>query len=51
MAEAKEKTVVQIDTIEEIELGVFEIKELDKLAEEIRKCGIAWEYLRAELGL
>lgn len=51
MAGAKEKTVIQESAIEEIKLEVSEIKELDKLAEETRKCGISWEDLKAELGL
>ena len=51
MAGAKEKAVIQESTIEEIELGVSEIRELDQLAEETRKCGISWEDLKAELGL
>jgi len=51
MAGAEEKAVIQETTIEEIELGVSEVKELDRLAEETRKCGISWEDLKAELGL
>ncbi|MHB8119107.1 MAG: hypothetical protein ACYDHX_10340 [Methanothrix sp.] len=51
MAGAKEKAAIQESTIEEIELEVSEIKELDQLAEETRKCGISWEDLKAELGL
>jgi len=51
MAGAEEKTVVQDATIEEIELDTCEEAELDKLAEETRKCGIDWEDLKAELGL
>ena len=51
MAGAKEKAVIQDSTIEEIELEVSEIKELDRIAEETRKCGISWEDLKAELGL
>jgi hypothetical protein len=51
MTDAKEKTIIQESTIEEIKLEVSEIKELDKLAEETRKCGISWEDLKAELGL
>jgi len=51
MAGVKEKAVIQESTIEEIELGASEIKELDRLAEETRKCGISWEDLKAELGL
>ena len=51
MAGAKEKAAIQEVTIEEIELEVSEIKELDQLAEETRKCGISWEDLKAELGL
>ena len=46
MAGAKEKAVVQESTIEEIELDASEIKELDQLAEETRKCGISWEDLK-----
>jgi|WetSurMetagenome_2_1015567.scaffolds.fasta_scaffold06681_5 hypothetical protein len=38
-------------TIEEIELEDPEIDELDRIAEETRKCGISWEDLKAELGL
>ena len=51
MAGVKEKAVIQESTIEEIELEVPEIRELDQLAEETRKCGISWEDLKAELGL
>ena len=51
MAGAKEKAVIQESTIEEIELEVSEMRELDQLAEETRKCGISWEDLKAELGL
>ena len=51
MTGAKEKAVIQESTIEEIELEVSEIRELDQLAEETRKCGISWEDLKAELGL
>ena len=38
-------------SIEEIEFDAAETKDLDKLAEETRKCGISWEDLKAELGL
>ncbi len=51
MAGTKEKAVIQKATIEEIELDASETKELDKLAEETRKCGISWDDLKAELGL
>jgi hypothetical protein len=51
MAGAKENAVIQESTIEEIESDASEIKELDRLAEETRKCGISWEELKAELGL
>jgi len=51
MVGAKEKAVIQESTIEEIELEISEIRELDQLAEETRKCGISWEDLKAELGL
>jgi hypothetical protein len=43
--------VIHDDAIEEIELDAAEMKELDQLAKETRKCGIAWEDLKAELGL
>jgi hypothetical protein len=51
MAGAEEKAAIQETTVEEIELDASETRELDKLAEETRKCGIAWEDLKAELGL
>jgi hypothetical protein len=51
MAGAKEKAVVQESIIEEMELDASEMKELDQLAEDTRKCGISWEDLKAELGL
>ena len=51
MAGTEEKAAIQETTVEEIELDVSETRELDKLAEETRKCGIAWEDLKAELGL
>ena len=50
MAGAEEKTATQDVTIEEIELDASEKAELDKRAEETRKCGISWENLKAELG-
>jgi len=51
MAGATKKATVEDVTIEEIELNVSEMKELDELAEETRKCGISWEDLKAELEL
>jgi hypothetical protein len=51
MAGATKKETVQDAAIEEIRLDDDEMKELDQLAEETRKCGIAWEDLKAELGL
>lgn len=51
MAGATKEAVIQDATIEEIELDASEMKELDDLAEETRKCGISWEDLKAELGL
>ncbi len=51
MAGATKKAIPKEATIEEIELDASETKELDKLAEETRKCGISWEDLKAELGL
>jgi len=51
MAGVKERAVIQESAIEEIEFDASEIKELDQLAEETRKCGISWEDLKAELGL
>ena len=51
MAGAKGKAVIQESSIEEIELDASEIKELDQLAKETRKCGISWEDLKEELGL
>ena len=51
MAGATKEAVIQDVTIEEIELDASEMKELDDLAEETRKCGISWEDLKAELGL
>ena len=50
MAGATKETVPDV-AIEEIELDVSEMKELDELAEETRKCGITWNDLKAELGL
>ena len=44
-------TKIQNVTIDEIEQEACEIEELDRLAEETRKCGISWEDLKAELGL
>ncbi|GAB6265137.1 MAG: hypothetical protein STSR0001_05810 [Methanothrix sp.] len=44
-------TKIQDVTIDEIKLDACEIEELDRLAEETRKCGISWEDLKAELGL
>lgn len=51
MAGASKKAVAENATIEEVELDESEIKELDRLAEETRKCGISWKDLKAELGL
>jgi len=51
MAGATKKAVIEDATIDEIELDASELKELDDLAEETRKCGISWEDLKAELGL
>jgi len=51
MAGTTKKATIQEDAIEEIEFDPSEIKELDRLAEETRKCGISWEDLKAELGL
>jgi hypothetical protein len=51
MAGATENAVISDDTIEEIELDPAEMEELDRLAEETLKCGIAWEDLKKELGL
>ena len=51
MAGVKERAAIQESAIEEIELDASEIKELDQLGEETRKCGISWEDLKAELGL
>jgi hypothetical protein len=44
-------TKIQNVIIDEIELEACEIEELDRRAEETRKCGISWEDLKAELGL
>ncbi len=51
MAGATREAAVQNATIDEIELEASEMKELDELAEETRKCGITWNDLKAELGL
>ncbi len=51
MAGAVKKATLQDAAIEEIGLEACETEELDKLAEETRKCGISWEDLKAELGL
>jgi hypothetical protein len=51
MAGATKKATIQEATIEEIELDASETNELDQLAKETRKRGIAWEDLKAELGL
>ncbi len=45
------KPALQDAPIEEIEFDAAETEELDKLAEDTRKCGIPWEDLKAELGL
>jgi hypothetical protein len=44
-------TKIQNATIDEIELEACENEELDRRAEETRKCRISWEDLKAELGL
>jgi hypothetical protein len=51
MAGQTENAVILDGTIEEIELDPAEMEELDMLAEETLACGIAWEDLKAELGL
>lgn len=51
MAGAKERAAIPESTIEEIESEDSEIDELDRIAEETRKCGLPWEDLKAELGL
>jgi len=51
MAGATKESADQDLTIEEIELDASEMKELDELAEETRKCGVVWNDLKAELGL
>lgn len=51
MASAKEKAVIQKAIFEEMELEDSEIDELDRIAEETRKCGISWEDLKTELGI
>ncbi len=42
MAGATKKAIYEDTTIEEIELDSSELEELDKLAEETPKCGIAF---------
>ena len=51
MVSPPDEPALQDASIEEIEFDAAETKELDKLAETTRKCGISWEDLKAELGL
>ena len=51
MVSPLDESALQDAPIEEIEFDAAEIEDLDKLAEETRKCGISWEDLKAELGL
>jgi hypothetical protein len=51
MAGEAKNAAIQEAAIEEIEMDASEMMELDKLAEDTRKCGISWEDLKAELGL
>ena len=50
MAGAIKEVVLRDATIEEIELDDSEMKELDELAEETRKCGVTWnDLIKSEL--
>jgi hypothetical protein len=51
MVSSSDKALLRDTSIEEMEFDTAEAEELDKLAEETRKCGISWEDLKAELGL
>ena len=48
MVSPSNEAALQDAPIEEIEFDAAETEELDKLAEETRKCGISWEDLKAE---
>jgi hypothetical protein len=49
MAGASKESAAQDIIIDEIELDASEMKELDELAEDTRKCSIVWNDLKAEL--
>ena len=51
MVNPSDKAALQDAPIEEMEFDAADTEELDKLADETRKCGIPWEDLKAELGL
>jgi hypothetical protein len=51
MVNSSDKAALPDAPIEEIEFDAAETKELDRLAERTRKCGISWEDLKAELRL
>ncbi len=51
MAGEAKNAAIQEATIEEIEMDASEKMELDKLAEETRKCGTSCEDLKEELAL
>ncbi|MGB7570465.1 MAG: hypothetical protein WBL87_01775 [Methanothrix sp.] len=51
MVSSSDKAALPDAPIEDIEFDAAETKELDKLAERARKCGISWEDLKAESGL
>ena len=49
MASPSDKAAFQDAPIVDMEFDAEETKELDRLAERTRKCGISWEDLKAEL--
>ena len=51
MVSPSDKAALQDAPIEEIEFDAAETEELDKLAEETRKCGISLEDLQGRIGL
>jgi hypothetical protein len=51
MVSISDKAALSNASIEDIVFDAAETKELDKLAERARKCGISWEDLKAELRL
>jgi len=51
MAGEAKNAAIQETAIDEIELDSSEITELNKMAEETRKCATSWEDLTAEIAL